>query len=168
MFGRIRLWIVLVLAFVGNFDYRFNFSTRIGLFRFSVSSSFSFRRLYVSRNSSISPMLSNLVAYNFSWYFIFLCISVVLLLVSFFLLTWILFFSWCVWLMFYLFCLLKKPALGFIALFYFFSLFHLLLLWSLFLSTNVGLCSFSLGVRLSCFRFFLFLEVGLFIVIFPS
>ena len=79
----------------------------IGLFKFSISSWFSFGMLYILRNISIPSSLSNLLAYNFSEYLI-LCISVVSVIspLSFLILfKFSLFLSfWGVWLKIYQFC----------------------------------------------------------------
>ena len=84
------------------FDYYFNFTCVICLFKFSDSSWFSFGRFYVSRNPSISSRLSrfwHIVVHN-----IFLQPFVLSCYFSFFMSDYIylghlsLFFSWWIWL----------------------------------------------------------------------
>ena len=80
MFGRICLWIHLVQKFfVGCVFITYSISFLVvGLFKFSISSWFSFGRLYVSRKLSISSRSSNLLAYNCSYYshtiYLYFCI----------------------------------------------------------------------------------------------
>ena len=72
MFGKIVLWIDWSRAFVlGNFLITASISLGvICLFRFPDSSWFSFGRLYVSGNLSISSRLSSLLVYSCSYIFL--------------------------------------------------------------------------------------------------
>ena len=76
---KVPLWIHLVQNFclLGGFWFIVSISlVKISLFRFSDSSWLSFRKLYVSKNLSISSRLSYLLAYSCSQYFlIILCVS---------------------------------------------------------------------------------------------
>ena len=79
----------------------------IGLFRLSISSWFSLRRVYISRNFSMSSRLSNL--YNclfvvFPYDFLYLCDIGCYFSFSSFLFIWVLSFSWWAWLKVYKFC----------------------------------------------------------------
>ena len=75
MFGKIHPWSHLVQGVffvVGSFLITVSISLGvICLFRFSDSSWFSFGRLYVSRNLSILPRFSNLLAYSLYYYFFY-------------------------------------------------------------------------------------------------
>ena len=64
-------------------DYSFNFCLVMGLLGFSISSWFSFGKLHVSKNLSISSTLSILLAYN-CWQqsLTILCISVLSVVIS--------------------------------------------------------------------------------------
>ena len=57
-------WVFFFVCF-----YKFKSLIVIYLFRLSISSWFSLGRLYVSRLLSISSRLSNLLSYNYSYYF---------------------------------------------------------------------------------------------------
>lgn len=141
MFGRIQLWDIWFWIFVGSNLITSSISLLvIGLFRFSVSSWVSLRRLYFSRNVSIPSRLSNLLAYYFSWNsLIILWISVVsvvfipfLFLILFIGVLCIFFLITLAMVVVYFIYLLKEPALGFTDFFLLFysSLFYLFLLWS--------------------------------------
>ena len=85
MFGRIPLESHLALdsCFFGRFFITNSISLLVmGLFKFSISSCFSFGSIYVSRNLSISSRLAILLAYNCSYYSIIVFISVVFIVIS--------------------------------------------------------------------------------------
>ena len=86
MFGKIQLWSHLVQGFCLLGVFLIIASVSLGvicLFRFSDCSWFTFARLYISRNLSISSRLSSLLANNCSKYFLaILCISLVSVVIS--------------------------------------------------------------------------------------
>ena len=108
IFGKIHLWSHLVQGFclLGNFFITASILLDvICLFRFSESSWFNLRRLYISRNLTISSRLSSFLAYNFHniflQSFVFLWCQLFYffpLLFQIFLFGSSLFFSWWVWL----------------------------------------------------------------------
>ena len=95
-------------------------------FKLFITSWFGFGGLNVSRNLSISPRLSNLLAYNCSQYSLTVfCISAILVVTSISFLTlftWVL-SSWWGWPQVCWFCLSQELALGFIDFFLFFNLY---------------------------------------------
>ena len=97
MFGRIPLegHLALDSCFLGDFCTNLISLLVMGLFKFSISSCFSFGSLYVSRSLSISSRLPNLLAYTCSWfsYYFYFCSVVVISPLSFLILfIWVLSF----------------------------------------------------------------------------
>ena len=86
MLCRILLWSHLVQGFCvfGIFLITASISSSvIGLFRVFASCSFSFGRLYFSRNFSISPSFSYFLAYSSpQWFLTILCISMLSVVIS--------------------------------------------------------------------------------------
>ena len=161
------------------FYYWPNSLLEIGLFKFPMSSHFSFVRLDVYRNLCISFRL----AYSFSWYsFIFVCISVVLVLIS--LLSFVILFIWVhslffliivarslsiYWLFWknqFLISLLCSIVLLLLLFIVVYIIYFCSNLYYLLPSAGYRFCLFfllaPLGIKLGCLRFFLLLEVDLY------
>ena len=140
MFCKIFLWNHLVQGFCVLGDFLITaliLWALISLFRFSASSSVSFGRLYFSRNVSISPRFSNVLACSCSSYFLtILCISVESVVIS--PLSFLILFIWVLSLFFFI-SLVKGLSILFIvsknhllvSLIFCIFLDSLFLLWSL-------------------------------------
>lgn len=117
MFGSIHLWSSLILYFclLGVFFITDSISLVVfRLFKFSISFCFSFGRLHVSRNLSISSKLSNMLAYRFSLYFtriLYFCG------VGYFHLSSVILFIWDLWLSFSLFMMSLDKGLSILLIF---------------------------------------------------